>query len=61
MQNVAPRLSRTPGRDPLDRARRWASTTHEVLHDLLGCSDAEIPGLTGAPSASHLFRRRETT
>ena len=47
MQNVAPRLSRTPG------SIRWTGPalgehSHEVLHDLLGYSDAEIPGLTGA-------------
>ncbi|HST64553.1 MAG TPA: CoA transferase [Mycobacteriales bacterium] len=44
MQNVAPRLSRTPG------SVRWTGPalgehTHEVLHDLLGYSDAEIAGL----------------
>jgi len=50
MQNVAPRLSRTPG------SIRWTGPalgehTHEVLHDLLGYSDAEITGLTGADGA----------
>ena len=44
MQNVAPRLSRTPG------SVRWTGPalgehTHEVLHDLLGYSDAEIAAL----------------
>jgi formyl-CoA transferase len=50
MQNVAPRLSRTPG------SVRWTGPalgehTHEVLHDLLGYSDDEITGLTGADGA----------
>ena len=50
MQNVAPRLSRTPG------SVRWTGPalgehTHEVLHDLLGYSDDEITGLTGAGGA----------
>jgi formyl-CoA transferase len=44
MQNVAPRLSRTPG------SVRWTGPalgehTHEVLHDLLGYSDEEIAAL----------------
>jgi crotonobetainyl-CoA:carnitine CoA-transferase CaiB-like acyl-CoA transferase len=47
MQNVAPRLSRTPG------SIRWSGPAlgqhnHEVLHDLLGYSEAEIAGLPGA-------------
>ncbi len=47
MQNVAPRLSRTPG------SIRWTGPglgehSHDVLHDLLGYSDDEIAGLTGA-------------
>jgi formyl-CoA transferase len=46
MQNVAPRLSRTPG------SVRWTGPalgqhTHEVLHDLLGWSDEEITALAG--------------
>jgi formyl-CoA transferase len=50
MQNVAPRLSRTPG------SIRWTGPalgehTHEVLHDLLGYSDAEITDLAGASGA----------
>jgi formyl-CoA transferase len=46
MQNVAPRLSRTPG------SVRWTGPalgqhTHEVLHELLGWSDEEIAALPG--------------
>jgi succinyl-CoA---D-citramalate CoA-transferase len=45
MQNVAPRLSRTPG------SIRWTGPalgqhTREVLHDLLGYSDDEIAALS---------------
>jgi formyl-CoA transferase len=50
MQNVAPRLSRTPG------SVRWTGPAlgqhnHEVLHDLLGYSDDEIAGPLGAGDA----------